>query len=88
MRTTKVLPLFHNVRLSSITCIHIDVNKSKHICVLRFISIYINVDNARKSYIMKRRKYHFYYAKVKLGRDTSSLKERDRKLFKGWGVSP
>ena len=52
---------FHIVRLSNITHIYIDVNESRHtyiyIYMHRFISIYINVDNARKSYIVKRRKY-------------------------------
>ena len=52
-----VLPPLHNVRLSSITHIHIDINKSRFICLSRFINIYMNVDNARKSYIVKRREY-------------------------------
>ena len=30
------------------------------ICVSRFINIYMNVGNARKTYIMKRRKYYIY----------------------------
>ena len=42
---------FHNVRLSNIAHIYLDVN------VFRFINIYIYVSNARKSYIVKRRKY-------------------------------
>ena len=37
----------HNVRLSSIAHIHMS----------RFINIYVNVGNARKSYIIKRREY-------------------------------
>ena len=48
-----ILPPFHIIRLSSIVHIHIDV-------VSRFINIYVNVDNARKSYNMKRREYIFY----------------------------
>ena len=40
-----ILHHFHNVRLSSIAHIHIDVN------------IKMNVGNARKSYIVKQRKY-------------------------------
>jgi hypothetical protein len=50
----ELLPPFYNVRLFSIVHIHIDFNKSKYICVSRFINIYINMCNARKSYIMKR----------------------------------
>jgi hypothetical protein len=45
------------IRLSSITHIYIDVNKSSHTYMSRFINIYMNVGNARKSYNMKRRKY-------------------------------
>ena len=52
----ELLPMFHNVRLSSITYIHIDVNESKHIYLSRFINIYINVGNTRKFYIIKRKK--------------------------------
>jgi hypothetical protein len=52
-----ILPPFHNVRLSSIVHIHIDVNESRHTYMFRFINIYMNVGNARKSYIMKRREY-------------------------------
>ena len=51
---TYVLPPFHNVRLSSIAHIHIDTNESIFICASRFINIYMSVDNARKSYIVKR----------------------------------
>jgi hypothetical protein len=43
------------IRLSSIAYIHIDVNKSRHICVPRFINIYMNMGNTKKSYNMKRR---------------------------------
>ena len=50
-----VIPPFHNVRLSSIIHIYIDVNESIYIIMSRFISIYMNVGNVRKSYIMKRR---------------------------------
>ena len=59
---SQVLPPFHNVSLSSIVHIHIDVNESKHICVSRLINIYMNMSNARKSYIMKRREYITIYA--------------------------
>ncbi len=52
-----ILPLFQVIRLSSIAHIHIDVNESRHIYMFRFINIYMNVGNARKSYNMKRRKY-------------------------------
>ena len=52
-----VPPPFHNVRLSSIVHIHIHINEPKHIYLYRFINIYMNVDNARKSYIMKWREY-------------------------------
>ena len=51
----ELLSPFHNARFSSIAHIHIDVNESRHIYVSRFINIYINMDNARKSYDMKRR---------------------------------
>ncbi len=37
------------IKLSSIAHIHIDVNESRH-------NIYINMDNAKKSYNMKQRK--------------------------------
>jgi hypothetical protein len=53
-----VLLLFHNVTHSSIVRIHIDVNESIHSYIFRFINIYINMDNAKMIYIMKRRKYH------------------------------
>ncbi len=54
---TKLLPPFHIIRLSGIAHIHIGVyvNESRYICVPRFINIYMNVDNARKSYNLKRR---------------------------------
>ena len=51
------IPPFHNVRLSSIAHIHLDVNKSRHMYVFRFINIYMYVGNARKSYHVKRREY-------------------------------
>ena len=51
-----VLPPFQNIRLSSIAHIHTDVNESRHTYMSRFVNIYINVDNARKFYNMKRRK--------------------------------
>ena len=54
-----LLPPFHNVNLSSIVYIHIDVNESKYISMSKFINIYINVDNTRKSYIIKQREYMF-----------------------------
>jgi hypothetical protein len=50
-----VRPPFHIIRISSIGHIHIYVNESRHICVPRFINIYMNVGNARKSYNLKRR---------------------------------
>jgi hypothetical protein len=50
-----LLPPFQVIRLSSIAHIHIDINKSRHIYVFRFINIYMYVGNARKSYIVKRR---------------------------------
>jgi hypothetical protein len=40
-----LLPPFHNVRLSSIAHIHLDVNESRHMYVFR------------KSYIVKQREY-------------------------------
>jgi hypothetical protein len=51
-----LLPPFQVIRLSSIPHIHIDVNEYRHTYMSRFINIYMNVDNARKSYNMKRRK--------------------------------
>ena len=51
----ELLPLFHNVRPSSIAHIHLDVNESTHMYVFRFINIYMYMGNARKSYIVKRR---------------------------------
>ncbi len=53
----QILPPFHNVSHSSIFHIHIDVNESKHIYISRFININLNVENARMTYIVKRRKY-------------------------------
>ena len=52
-----LLPPFQNIRLFSIVHIHIDVNESKHIYVSRFIYIYMNMGNARKSYNIKWREY-------------------------------
>ena len=54
--TCELLPPFHNVRFSSIIHIHIDANKSRHYYKYRFISIYMNVGNVKKYYIVKRRK--------------------------------
>ena len=56
-----ILPPFHNVRVSSIARIHLDVNEPRHVYVFRFINIYMNVGNARKTYIVKRREYKFCY---------------------------
>jgi hypothetical protein len=50
-----VLPPFHNVSHSSIFHIHIDANESRHIYLSRFISINMNVGNARMTYIVKQR---------------------------------
>jgi hypothetical protein len=66
-----VLPSFHNVRLSSIAYIYININESRHLIhnvrlssiayihidVNESRHIYMNMDNARKSYIVKRMKY-------------------------------
>jgi hypothetical protein len=52
-----ILPPFQVIRLSSIIHIHIDVNESSHTYKSRFINIYINVSNARKSYNTKWRKW-------------------------------
>ena len=52
-----LLPPFHNVSHSNIYHIHIDANESRHIYLSRFISINMNVRNARMTYIVKRRKY-------------------------------
>ena len=54
---TNILPPFHNVRLSSIDYICLDVNESTHMYASRFINIYMYVGNARKSHIIKRREY-------------------------------
>ena len=56
-RLKELLPPFHNVRLSSIIHIHIVVNESRHTYIFRFINIYMNIDNAIMTYIMKQRKY-------------------------------
>ena len=53
-----ILHPFQVIRLSSIAHIHRDVNESKHTYMSRFINIYMNVGNVRKSYNMKRRKYN------------------------------
>ena len=45
---------FHIIKLSNITHIYIYVNKFRHIYLSRFINIYMNIDNTRKSYNMKR----------------------------------
>ena len=47
---------FQVIRLSSIFYNYIDVNEFRHTYMSRFINIYMNVGNARKSYNMKRRK--------------------------------
>ncbi len=52
-----LLLLFHNVRLYSVAHIYIYVNEFRHICVSRFINIYMNVGNAIMSCIMKRREH-------------------------------
>jgi hypothetical protein len=44
--------MFHNVRLSKIIHIYLDVDESRHIYVFRFINIYMYVGDARKSYIV------------------------------------
>jgi hypothetical protein len=51
-----LLLLFQVIRLSSIAHIHIDINEFRHTYMSKFINIYMNVDNARKSNNMKRRK--------------------------------
>ena len=53
-----ILPPFHNVSHSNIFYIHIDANESIRIYMFKFISIYMNVENARMNYIVKRREYH------------------------------
>ena len=53
-----ILLPFHNVNHSSIFHIHMDVNESKWIYMSRFINININVENARMTYIVKRREYN------------------------------
>ena len=52
-----MLPLFHNVSHSSLSHIRINVNESRHIYLARFININMNVENARMTYIVKRRNY-------------------------------
>ena len=47
-----LLSLFHNVRLSNIIHIYLDVDESRYMYVFRFINIYMYVGDARKSYIM------------------------------------
>lgn len=51
---TRVLPPSHNVNYFSIA----------HIYISRFINIHMNTDNARMTYIMKRREYIFTYLKI------------------------
>ena len=51
-----ILPPFHNVNHFSIYHIHIDVNKSRHIYLSRFININMNVINVKMTYIVKHRK--------------------------------
>ena len=43
---------FHNASLSSIVHINIVVSESRNIYVFRFINIYMNVGNARKSQVI------------------------------------
>ncbi len=69
-----VLPPFRNIRLSCIAHIHIDVNESY---ISRFINIYMNVGNARKSYIVKRREYlPMAYLKAKTPKRREELQHR------------
>lgn len=59
MRQSRIyflLPPFQIIKLSSIVHIYIDVNEYRHTYMFRFINIYMNIDNARKSYNMIRRK--------------------------------
>ena len=53
-----LLPPFQVIRLFNIAHIHIDVNESRHIYICKLINIYLNIDNTKKSYNMKRRKYY------------------------------
>jgi hypothetical protein len=53
-----VLP--RNINHSSIVHIYTDINKSIYMFISRFISIYININNARMTYIMKWREYNIY----------------------------
>jgi hypothetical protein len=50
-----LLPPFHIIRLYSIIHIHIYINEFRHICVPKFIDIYMNMGNARKSYNLKQK---------------------------------
>ena len=50
--SSDILHPFQVIRLPSTAHIHIDINEFRH------TYIYMNVGNARKSYNMKRRKYH------------------------------
>ena len=43
--------------LALIAHIYIDVNESRYIYMSKFINIYMNMGNGRKSYNIKRRKY-------------------------------
>ena len=54
-----VLSPFDNVSHSNISQIYIDVNESRHIYLSRFINTNINVENAKMTYIVKRRKYMY-----------------------------
>ena len=51
-----ILSPFQVIRLSSIVHIHIDVNESKYTYMFKFINIYMNMGNAKMTYIMKRSK--------------------------------
>jgi hypothetical protein len=62
----ELLPPFHNVKLSSIIHIYLDVNESR-LYMSRFINIYNNVGSARKSYIVKQREYQISPRSVSLG---------------------
>jgi hypothetical protein len=58
----EILPPFHDVRFSSIVHIHINVNEFRYIYIYIyiFIIIYMNMSNAKKFYILKRRKYNTF----------------------------
>ena len=47
--------------------LYIDVNESRHTYMYRFINIYLNMDNARKSYNMKWRKYIDLHTHIEIG---------------------